>query len=73
MKPLSMHFQHGQCLTSAVSMGTITTSLLEGCSCSVDADIHAVLLGRGRSHLETKRTTKINSIVNKVLQTATNE
>lgn len=36
-------------------MGTITTSLLEGCGRGVDANIHAVLFGRGRSHLNKER------------------
>lgn len=38
-------------LTSAVSMGTITTSLLEGRGRCIDTNIHTVLFGRGRSHL----------------------
>lgn len=33
-------------------MGTVTTSLLEGRGGRIDADIHAVLFGRGRSHLK---------------------
>lgn len=49
--PSKHAFQTIHCLTSAVSMGTITTSLLEGCGWCIDTNIHTVLFGRGRSHL----------------------
>lgn len=35
-------------------MGTITTSLLEGCGRCIDTNIHTMLFGRGRGHLKKK-------------------
>lgn len=37
-------------------MGTVATSLLEGCGGCIHADIHAVLFRRGRSHREHSRS-----------------
>lgn len=42
-------------LTCVISVGPVATGLLEGSGRGVDTDIHAVLLGRGRSNLEESR------------------
>lgn len=48
----------GGSLTSAVAVGTVAAGLLEGRGRGVDADIHAVLLRRGRSHLDQQTASE---------------